>query len=110
MLTNNSKEIFILTCTQVNLSYFPNSIQPNAFKLVIKVEGLILEGLNEDEQLISIVASEHLGNSPAYFFHMEYDKRFSNSEYDHKFFLSLNTLECIYNIVSFFPELKNNLN
>lgn len=74
------------------------------------MEGLIVEGLNEDDQLASIVASEHLGNSPAYFFQMELSKTVSNLDNAYKFHLSLNTLECIYNNVSFSLMEHNNNN
>jgi hypothetical protein len=104
-ITNNSKEILLLTLTQINLTVHPNLLE-NSFKALVKVEGLILEGSNEEEQLISIIASEHLSTSPAYFFKAELEKMPSNSKYSYKLNLSLDSVECLYNQVIQFITFK----
>lgn len=98
-LTHDSKEVLLLTLTQTNFSYNPNLLE-DTFKALLKIEGLILEGSNEEEQLISIMASEHLSTSPAYFFKAELEKMPANSNCSYKFNLALDSVECLYNQVS----------
>ncbi|EEZ98160.2 hypothetical protein TcasGA2_TC000586 [Tribolium castaneum] len=103
-LTHDSKEIFLLTLTQTNFNFHPNQLE-DTFKALVKIEGLILEGSNEDEQLISILASEHLSTSPAYFFKAELEKMPTNSNASHKLNLALDSVECLYN-QQFFDDLS----
>ncbi|RZC35875.1 vacuolar protein sorting-associated protein 13A-like, partial [Asbolus verrucosus] len=103
-VTNSSKEILLLTLTQINFNIHPHYME-DSYKAQLKVEGLILEGSNEEEQLVSIMASEHLSTSPAYFFKAELEKMPSNSKESHKLQLSLDSVECLYN-KQFFEDIK----
>ncbi|XP_063908904.1 intermembrane lipid transfer protein VPS13C-like isoform X2 [Zophobas morio] len=95
-LTNNSKEIVLLTLTQTNLSFHPNNFDCS-YKSVIKVEGVIMEGSNEDEQLMSIIASEHLSTSPAYILKADFEKMPTGSKCSHRLNVTLDSIECLYN-------------
>ena len=98
-LTNNSKEIVLLTLTQTNLSFHPNNFD-GSYKSVIKVEGVIMEGSNEDEQLMSIIASEHLSTSPAYILKADFEKMPTGSKCSHRLNVTLDSIECLYNQVT----------
>lgn len=94
-----NQEVAVVTLTQCNLSFIPNFFS-GAYKLLLKVEGLIVEGANEDEHLVPIVSSEHLGNSPAYFFKMDFEKMQTVAPFVYKLHCTLSSVEVIYQKVS----------
>lgn len=104
-LTNTRKEIILLTLTQINLNIQPNYME-ETYKTNFKIEGLILEGSNEDEQLTSIMASEHIGNSAPYVFNIEIEKMPTNSPWTYRLNMALDSIECLYNKVTTFLILQ----
>ncbi|XP_072395854.1 intermembrane lipid transfer protein VPS13A-like [Diabrotica undecimpunctata] len=95
-LTNNYKEVAVLTMTQALFNLKPNYIE-ETFRASVKIEGIILEGASNEDHLMPIISSEHLSDSPAYFFKMDLDKLPSNSVCKYKLNIVMDSVECIYN-------------
>ncbi|CAH0559656.1 unnamed protein product [Brassicogethes aeneus] len=87
--------------TYKNIVLKPNNTEPNnvtnTFKASIKIEGLIMEGANAEELLSPIVSSEHLSDSPAYFFKAELEKMPENSLSPYKLGVVMDSVEILYN-------------
>lgn len=66
----------------------------------MKIEGLIMEGYSSEDLLGPILSSEHLRDSPAYFFKMELEKMPKNSKSVYRLNVVMDSVECIYNSVS----------
>lgn len=98
-LLKKEREIAAFTLTQFNLFLTPN-YSTGSYRVQVKVEGLVVEGASVEEHLVPIVSSEHLGNSPAYFFKCELEKLEHPSSYTHKFNLSVSSIEVVYQKVS----------
>lgn len=97
-MNDSNKEIFVSTLTQSNLNIQPNYIK-NTYKALFKVEGLIVEGSSIDDNLATILQSEHLGSSPAYFLKIELEKLPRTSKSPYKLSCALDSIECLYNDV-----------
>ncbi|KAJ8960584.1 hypothetical protein NQ318_013873 [Aromia moschata] len=106
-LTNNTREILVTTLTQTICSIKPN-YQDGSFKSSLKVEGIIIEGANSDDHLMPLISSEHLGDSPAFFFKAELEKMPKNSNCAYKLGVTMDAVECVYNKPSF-EELETYL-
>ncbi|KAK9875024.1 hypothetical protein WA026_005834 [Henosepilachna vigintioctopunctata] len=96
VLIDDSKEIGVLTMTQATLSWMPNFLN-DTFTCHFKIEGFILEGATEDDQLVSLISSEHLSNSPAYFLKIEVSKLPKDSTASYKLKVTLDSMEMVYN-------------
>lgn len=97
-----------LTITQTILSYKPNHLQ-DTFTATMKVEGLIVEGATNEDHLLPLISSEHLNDSPAFFLKVDLEKLPKNSSSCYKLKVVMESVECIYNKVSSYPNmlLKN---
>lgn len=107
VLTKEDKEVAVVTLTQFNLFLTP-TFATDSYKVLLKVEGLIIEGSSLDEQLVPIVNSEHLSDSPAYFLKVEFEK--TNCESGNmicKLNGVLSTVEILYQQVKFTDVLHN---
>lgn len=80
-LTKDDKEVSVVTLTQFNLFFTP-CFATDSYKVLLKVEGLIMEGSSLEEHLVPIVSSEHLSDSPAYFLKIEFEKTRNESGSD----------------------------
>lgn len=96
-LAHDSKEILALTITQTIFSIEPKYIE-KTFKIELKVEGLILEGIGNEENLLCIVSSEHHQDSPAYFLKINFEKPRS-SKCAYKLAIIMDSVEYIHNKV-----------
>lgn len=94
-LLKTKGEILILTVTQFTISFTP-SFKDDAYKAVLKVEGIVVEGASKEEHLIPIISSEHGKNSPAYFLKVELEKIPSNTTSPYKVTGALSTVEIFY--------------
>lgn len=90
--TKEDKEVAVVTVTQFNLFLTPDFAN-DSYKVLLKIEGLILEGASLEEHLVPIVSSEHLSDSPAYFLKVEFEKNGSGSC---KLNCVLSTVEIVY--------------
>lgn len=89
----------ILTLTQTNLILRPNFFN-QTYKCDLKIEGLIMEGYSAEDLLGPILSSEHLQDSPAYFFKMDLEKMPKSSNCSYRLNAVMDTVECMYNPVS----------
>lgn len=96
-LAHNSKEIMVLTITQSILSFEPRFVD-QTFKACLKVEGLILEGVGNEENLLPIVSSEHFKDSPAYFLKVDLERP-KSSKCAYRFGIIMDSVEYIHNKV-----------
>lgn len=97
-LAKNLKEILVLTLTQTILSIEPKYTE-RTFKSCLKIEGLILEGVGTEDNLLPIISSEHLKDSPAYFLKIELEKS-KSSKCAYKLGFVMDSVEYIHNKVS----------
>lgn len=103
-LTSHTREIIVLTLTQTICSIKPN-YQENVFKSSLKIEGICIEGTSNEDHLIPLISSEHLSDSPAYFFKAKLEKMRKNSNCAYKLNVTMDSVECIYNKVSMWKSL-----
>lgn len=96
---DEQEEMFVLTATQTSLTWVPN-FTDNTYKINLKVEGFILEAASETNKLITVMASEHLSTSPAYFLRAHFDKNPCDSKATHKLKVTMDSVEMLYNEVS----------
>lgn len=66
------------------------------YRVQVKIEGLVVEGASAEDHLVPIISSEHLGNSPAYFFKYEFEKLEHRTTFTHKLNVSLSSIEILY--------------
>lgn len=97
-LAHDSKEILALTLTQTIFSIEPKYLD-ETFKVELKVEGLILEGIGTEENLLPLISSEHHPDSPAYFLKISFEKT-KSSKCAYKLAFTLDSVEYIHNKVS----------
>ncbi|KAL1509464.1 hypothetical protein ABEB36_004192 [Hypothenemus hampei] len=97
-LNSNKKDILVATLTQTLITVKPNFLE-NTFKASFKVEGIIVEGMGPETNLITVLSSEHLKDSPAYVFTLNWEKLKAKKakEFSYRLFITLNSVECIYN-------------
>ncbi|KAL3277157.1 hypothetical protein HHI36_012509 [Cryptolaemus montrouzieri] len=95
-LLDHEKEICVLTMTQVILTWMPN-FTDNTYSCNFKVEGFILEGTTEEDHLVSLISSEHLSNSPAYFLKVDFMKLPEDSKAAFKLKFTMDSVEIVYN-------------
>lgn len=108
-LTNSkSKEILLATVTQILLTVKPNFVE-GSFKGSLKIEGIILEGSGPDDNLITVVSSEHLKDSPAFVFTSNWEKS-NHLKCPYRLQATLNSMECIYVKVRVFWCILGGLN
>lgn len=98
-LLRRKQEIAVLTLTQINVFFTPN-FSTNCYRIQIKIEGLVVEGISAEEHLVPIISSEHLSSSPAYFFNCEIEKLEHSSSFTHKLYLCLSSVEILYQKVN----------
>ncbi|XP_030755861.1 vacuolar protein sorting-associated protein 13A-like [Sitophilus oryzae] len=97
VVMNNSKEILVTTITQTIVSLKPNFLD-STYKFSLKIEGIIIEGNGPGEALIPLATSEHLKDSPAFFFAVNLEKmKKENNNITHRLQVSMSSVECIYN-------------
>lgn len=101
------QEIAVLTLTQLNLFFKPN-FSTGSYRVQAKVEGLVVEGASAEENLAPVISSEHLGNSPAYFFKFELEKLEHPSGFTHKLNLNVSSIEVVYQKVRLLAFLRRN--
>lgn len=67
----------------------------------VKVEALIVDGINAggDEPLVTLISSQHMHNSPAYFFKFNLEKTPLEKNCDYRLNGMLESLEIVYNEV-----------
>lgn len=94
-LHNNGTEIFVVTLTQLISSIQPNFIE-QSYRANFKVEALIIEGASNDDHLVTIVSSQHLHNSPAYFFKLNIEKTPLENNCNYRISSVLESLEILY--------------
>lgn len=99
-LYDSGSEIFVVTLTQLITSFQPNFVD-KSFLANVKIEALIVDGINNgDEPLITLISSQHLHNSPAYFMKFNFEKTPSlETNCDYRLNGILEPLEIIYNEV-----------
>lgn len=99
-LYDSGTEIFILTVTQLISSFQPNLLD-KSFLLNVKIEALIVDGINTcgEEPLVTLISSQHLHNSPAYFFKFNLQKTPLEENCDYRLNGVLESLEIVYNKV-----------
>lgn len=98
MLAQDSKEILAVTLTQTIFSLEPKYVD-KTYKIEFKVEGLILEGIGTEENLLPIISSEHNPDSPAYFLKVRFEKN-KSSKCSYKLAIAMDSVEYIHNKVS----------
>lgn len=86
--------------TQLNFSLKPN-FSTGSYRVQAKIEGLVLEGASVEENLAPIISSEHLGNSPAYFFKYELEKLEHPTDFTHKLNVNVSSIEVSYQKFAF---------
>ncbi|XP_050293548.1 intermembrane lipid transfer protein VPS13C-like [Anthonomus grandis grandis] len=96
-LTSDSREVVVATITQTLVSAKPNFLD-KIYRISLKVEGLIVEGNGPNNCLTPMVSSEHLKDSPAFFFTMILEKSKADAR---SLQMTLSSVECIYNKKSF---------
>ncbi|KAF5301566.1 hypothetical protein FQR65_LT08871 [Abscondita terminalis] len=99
-LMESKREILVLTMTQFILSAIPN-FDEDTYKILLKIEGIVVEGASLEEHLVPIISSEHIHNSPAYFFKVEIEKHSSKSVPLYTINAFLSTVEVIYQEYAF---------
>ncbi|XP_045467694.1 vacuolar protein sorting-associated protein 13C-like [Harmonia axyridis] len=99
-LLDEEREVAILTATQANLTWIPN-FTDNLFNFHFKVEGMVLEGNSEDGKLVTLISSEHLSTSPAYFLRVDFTKLPEDSKASYKLKVTMDSVEMVYNEYSF---------
>ncbi|KAF5273457.1 hypothetical protein FQA39_LY07474 [Lamprigera yunnana] len=99
-LLESKREILILTMTQFILSACPN-FKEDTYKVLLKIEGIVVEGACLEEHLVPIISSEHVHNSPAYFFKVAIEKHPPKSIPTFTFNGVLSTVEIIYQEYAF---------
>lgn len=99
VLTKEDKEVAVITLTQFNLCFTP-TFATDSYKVLLKVEGIIIEGSSLEEHLVPIIHSEHLSDSPAYFLKIEFEKTNHGPEnVNRKLSCTLSTVEILYHQV-----------
>lgn len=92
-------EIFVVTLTQLISQFQPNFAE-RSFMANLKVEALIVDGINNgDEPLVTLISSQHMHNSPAYFFKLSLEKTPLDRNCDYRLSGVLESLEIVYNEV-----------
>ncbi|KAK4883024.1 hypothetical protein RN001_006343 [Aquatica leii] len=99
-LMESKREILVLTMTQFILSALPN-FEDGTYRVLLKIEGIVVEGASLKEHLVPIISSEHIHSSPAYFFKFEAEKHPSKSIPVYTFNGVLSTVEIIYQEYAF---------
>lgn len=94
-LLKKEQEIAVLTLTQANLFFTP-SLATGCYRVQVKIEGLVVEGASAEDHLVPIVSSEHLVNSPAYFFKYEFENLEHRTIFTHKLNICLSSIEVLY--------------
>lgn len=93
----NSKEVLVLTLTQTIFSIEPRYVD-RTFKACLKVEGVILEGIGSEDNLLPIISSEHLKDSPAYFLKIDLEKT-KSPKCAYKLGIVMDSVEYLHNKV-----------
>lgn len=97
-LAHDFREILVMTLTQTIFTMEPRYME-KSFKICFKVEGMILEGVGNEDNLVPILSSEHLKDSPAYFLKILLEKT-KNSKCSYRLGIALDSVEYIHNKVS----------
>lgn len=98
-LVNSGREILVLTLTQFITTILPN-FRDNSYKVILKIEGIVIEGASLEDHLVPVVSSEHIHNSPAYFLKVEIEKVPSKLNTSYRVNGALSTVEVFYQQVS----------
>ncbi|KAF7285850.1 hypothetical protein GWI33_009822 [Rhynchophorus ferrugineus] len=97
VLNKESQEILVATMTQTIISLKPNFVD-STYKFALKIEGIIIEGGGPGDTLMPVISSEHLKDSPAFFFIMNLEKmKKENNNISHRLQIKMSSMECIYN-------------
>lgn len=88
----------MVTLTQMQFSLSPKYGE-DTYKAGLKIEGLIVEGASSEDALLPIISSEHLSDSPAYFFKADIEKLPKDSLHPYRLNVALHSVECLYNKV-----------
>lgn len=96
-LAYKSREIMVLTLTQTIFSIEPKFLD-NSFKACLKVEGFILEGIGNEDNLLPLIGSEHLKDSPAYFLKVDCEKT-NRTNCSYRLSIIMDSIEYIHNKV-----------
>ncbi|XP_060526445.1 intermembrane lipid transfer protein VPS13C-like isoform X2 [Cylas formicarius] len=99
-LSSKPKEVLVATMTQAIFSIRPN-FSDNTYSASLKIEGIIIEGNGPGGNMISIISSEHLKDSPAFFFKTNLEKMREGGRFSHRLQMALDSVECIYNKQAF---------